>query len=105
MTQLMNLPASFEPNRGSGRSCVLLAVNFRAMNVSPAQDSCEIRNQVCGSVPRRRASSYASLTFDSSLLLLLGRAGRAAFLRWAPYFERACLRSATPWQSRTPRTM
>jgi len=24
---------------------------------------------------------------------------------FAPYFERACLRSETPWQSSTPRTM
>src|SRR5262245_41563935 len=31
MTQLMNLPASFEPNRGSGRRWVLLAVNLRAI--------------------------------------------------------------------------
>ena len=30
-------------------------------------------------------------------------AGAAAFLRWAPYLERACLRSPTPWQSSTPR--
>src|SRR4051812_24573823 len=37
MMQLMNLPASFEPNRGSGRSCVLLAVNLRAMRLSPSQ--------------------------------------------------------------------
>ena len=29
----------------------------------------------------------------------------AAFLRGEPYLERACLRSPTPWQSRTPRTM
>ena len=35
----------------------------------------------------------------------LAAPGAAAFLRWAPYLERACLRSATPWQSSTPRTM
>src|SRR5690606_1579770 len=29
----------------------------------------------------------------------------AAFARFAPYFERACLRSLTPWVSREPRTM
>src|SRR5437016_2121246 len=37
MTQLMNLPASFEPNRGSGRRCDLLAVNFRAITLSPSR--------------------------------------------------------------------
>src|SRR4051812_28055007 len=34
----MNLLTSFEPNRGSGRSCILLAVNLRAMRVGPGND-------------------------------------------------------------------
>jgi hypothetical protein len=30
---------------------------------------------------------------------------QAAFGRFAPYFERDCLRSLTPWVSSEPRTM
>ena len=33
----MNLLASFEPKRGSGRSWLLLAVNLRAMRVYPSE--------------------------------------------------------------------
>ena len=40
ITQLMNLPASFELKLGSGRRCVLLAVNFRDMNENPRILDC-----------------------------------------------------------------
>ena len=34
-----------------------------------------------------------------------GSKAYAFFGRFAPYFERACLRSLTPWRSSEPRTM
>src|SRR5579885_3497632 len=101
MMQLMNLPASFEPNRGSGRRWVLLAVNLRAMRLSPSQRgrraACSLGDDELGD-RRRHATPSPSYFF-------LAPAAAAAFLRCAPYLERACLRSATPWQSSTPRTM
>ena len=45
-----------------------------------------------------------------NVLMTAGKAGgrvenQAAFGRFAPYFERDCLRSLTPWVSSEPRTM
>src|SRR4051812_12494142 len=98
MTQLMNLPASFEPYRGSGRRWVLLAVNFRAMKICPAGvlESCPVEFVLVHGSGRTGGATLAHFFLA---------AGAAAFLRWAPYFERACFRSPTPWQSRTPRTI
>ena len=89
----MNLLTSFEPNRGSGRSCSLLAVNLRAMVRASYVSSAVVGVSVRVGDRSRRAYFF--------LAPLAG----AALLAGAPYFERACLRSATPRQSSTPRTM
>src|SRR4051794_34153208 len=89
--QLINLLTSFEPYRGSGRSWALLAVNLRAMRASweSSMRPDEARkDEVWG--PGLRCVYF----FLAGAALFLG----------APYFERACLRSATPRLSSTPRT-
>src|SRR5262245_44936165 len=120
MTQLMNLPASFEPNRGSGRRCVLLAVNFRmtfgpsqlkaagrpqALSVGHCRFVLETPARAIGPGCRRGNPDRAVRIRIGKLLDLpyffLAAPGAAAFLRCAPYLERACLRSPTPWQSST----
>jgi len=88
--QLMNLLASFEPNRGSGLSWALLAVNLRDMRGSWG-----------------RSDSWGcpwGLGRGPPVYFFLPLVGTAALLE-APYFDRACLRSATPRLSSTPRTM
>src|SRR3954471_21584504 len=61
----MNLLASFEPNRGSGLSCSLLAVNLRAMRLRP-----EIGRRGSRSIRVRGDGGFRLL-----LLLALGRRG------------------------------
>src|ERR1700752_4166447 len=108
MMQLMNLPASFEPNRGSGRRWVLLAVNLRAMRLSPSRrgrrtacsfaddERCLGRSEsyFVGWVQPTECHQLASVGFthptaskpgfSNRLLLLLGARGRGGLLALRP---------------------
>src|SRR5262249_8668653 len=70
-----------------------------------------IRISAAGTAERASISGTARLRsrrcrLDSCSLPLLGAAPAAAsFGRFAPYFERPCLRLATPTESSVPRTM
>ena len=50
------------------------------------------------------SGTTANTAFAGDLKLLTGYY-LPALARFAPYFERACLRSLTPWVSSEPRTM
>src|SRR4051794_39315918 len=102
----MNLLASLEPNRGSGRSWALLAVNLRAMCGCvlswPAWSGGGVGGRV--RVRYRRGLACRGWAVRAHFFLEGAPLPAAAFLA-APYLERACLRSVTPRLSSTPRTM
>src|SRR5690606_37320285 len=111
MTTFMNLASSTLPNLGSGRISRLgtsrrrgifdFLVTVQLSRLSAATAPISRGPLTClGDMPGlhdsgRRAAGYCEF----------GYCGDYCLGRLAPYLERACLRSLTPWRSREPRTM
>src|SRR5690349_2402552 len=105
---LTNLATSVLPNFGSGRISRLGTSRRRGISIPSylqlSADSALAKDP--HGLSLTRPSGRLNLTFKCDLDMtrpqdyLLA----PALARFAPYFERACLRSFTPWVSSAPRT-
>src|SRR5450830_36994 len=106
---LTNLATSWLPNFGSGRISRLGTSRRRGISIP---FSLQLRVQDKSLLPLADGHHSHPLTrpitdrhISSGLNPTKKNYFLAALARLAPYFERACLRSLTPWVSRAPRTM
>src|SRR5881628_829264 len=90
MTEFMNLESTMSPNFGSGRISRFSGRRRRDIGLFL---SLQPDPEPVGPLQSRTLTGALS-----------GAYSRGYFGRLAPYFERDCLRSLTPWVSRTPRS-